>query len=56
VGWKDEKEENRSMRVASVKPNDLSVVKDDSLILIGDALAVQGLLSKGVDDRFYRSL
>jgi hypothetical protein len=35
------------MRVASVKPNDLAVVKDDSLILIGDALAVQGLLSKG---------
>jgi 2-keto-4-pentenoate hydratase/2-oxohepta-3-ene-1,7-dioic acid hydratase in catechol pathway len=35
------------MRVASVKPNDLAVVKDDSLMLIGDALAVQGLLSKG---------
>jgi hypothetical protein len=35
------------MRIASVKPNDLAVVKDGSLILIGDALAVQGLLSKG---------
>jgi hypothetical protein len=34
------------MRIASVKPNDLAVVKDGSLILIGDALAVQGLLSK----------
>ena len=35
------------MRIASVKPNDLAVVKDDSLILIGDALAMEGLFSKG---------
>ena len=35
------------MRIAAVKPNDLAVVKDDAFILIGDALAEQGLLPKG---------
>lgn len=35
------------MRIASVKPNDLAVVQDDSFLLIGDALAESGLLSKG---------
>jgi 2-keto-4-pentenoate hydratase/2-oxohepta-3-ene-1,7-dioic acid hydratase in catechol pathway len=35
------------MRIASVKPNDLAVVHDDKLTLIGDSLAAAGLLPKG---------
>lgn len=35
------------MRIASVKPNDLAVVTNDAFVLIGDALAAQGLLPKG---------
>jgi 2-keto-4-pentenoate hydratase/2-oxohepta-3-ene-1,7-dioic acid hydratase in catechol pathway len=35
------------MRIASVKPNDLAVVTDDGLLLIGDALAATGLLPPG---------
>ena len=35
------------MRIASVKPNDLAVVTDDGFILIGAALAAQGLLPAG---------
>ena len=35
------------MRIASVKPNDLAVVKDGTFVLITDSLAEQGLLPKG---------
>ena len=35
------------MRFASLKPNELGVVKDDAFILIADALAERGLLPKG---------
>lgn len=35
------------MRVASIKPNDLAVVRNEQLIPIGDVLARQGLLPKG---------
>jgi len=35
------------MRIASVKPNDLAVVKDGTFVLIADSLAEQGLLPKG---------
>jgi len=30
------------MRIASVKPNDLAVVKDGTFVLIADSLAEQG--------------
>jgi 2-keto-4-pentenoate hydratase/2-oxohepta-3-ene-1,7-dioic acid hydratase in catechol pathway len=35
------------MRIASVKPNDLAVVNDGTLVFVSDALAEQGLLPKG---------
>lgn len=35
------------MRIASVKPNDLAVVNDDTLVVVSDVLAEQGLLPKG---------
>ena len=35
------------MRLASIKPNDLAVVKDNQLIAIGEALARQGALPRG---------
>jgi len=35
------------MRLASVKPNDLAVVREDGFVLVGDALAEKGLLPKG---------
>lgn len=35
------------MHIASVKPDDLAVVTDNEFVLIGDALAAQGLLPKG---------
>jgi 2-keto-4-pentenoate hydratase/2-oxohepta-3-ene-1,7-dioic acid hydratase in catechol pathway len=35
------------MRIASVKPNDLAVVNDDTLVFVSDVLAEQGLLPKG---------
>ena len=35
------------MRIASVKPNDLAVVNDGTLVFVSDVLAEQGLLPKG---------
>lgn len=35
------------MKFASVKPDELAVVKDDAFVLIGDALAREGILPKG---------
>ncbi len=35
------------MKFASVKPDELAVVKDDAFVLIGDALAREGALPKG---------
>jgi 2-keto-4-pentenoate hydratase/2-oxohepta-3-ene-1,7-dioic acid hydratase in catechol pathway len=35
------------MKFASVKPDELAVVNDDSFVLIGDALAREGVLPKG---------
>lgn len=35
------------MRIASIKPNDLAVVRNDRLVPVGDALAQQGALPKG---------
>ena len=35
------------MRIASVKPNDLAVVNDGTLVFVSDALAEQRLLPKG---------
>ncbi len=35
------------MKFASVKPDELAVVKDDTFVLIGDALAREGVLPKG---------
>ncbi len=35
------------MKFASVKPDELAVVKDDVFVLIGDALAREGVLPKG---------
>ena len=35
------------MRIASVTPNHLAVVTDESFIRIGDTLVTQGLLPKG---------
>ena len=35
------------MKFASVKPDELAVVKDDAFVLIGDALAREGVLPKG---------
>jgi len=34
------------MKFASVKPNELAVVKDDAFVLIGEALAREGVLPK----------
>ena len=34
------------MRFASVKPNHLAVVQDSQLVLVGDALAQEGVLPK----------
>lgn len=34
------------MRIASIKPNDLAVVRNDQLVLIGEALAQQGALPR----------
>jgi 2-keto-4-pentenoate hydratase/2-oxohepta-3-ene-1,7-dioic acid hydratase in catechol pathway len=39
--------ERKQMRIASLKPNELAVVKDDVFIFIADALAERGLLPKG---------
>ena len=35
------------MRIASVKPNDLAVINDGTLVFVSDVLAEQGLLPKG---------
>ncbi len=35
------------MKFASVKPNELAVVKDDAFVLIGEALAQEGALPRG---------
>jgi 2-keto-4-pentenoate hydratase/2-oxohepta-3-ene-1,7-dioic acid hydratase in catechol pathway len=35
------------MRIASVKPDQLAIVKDDSFVLISDALAERGALPRG---------
>ncbi len=35
------------MRIASVKPNNLAVVKDDAFVLVGDELQSRGLLRDG---------
>src|SRR3989338_4308826 len=40
-------ERTKCMRLASIKPNDLAVVKDNQLIAIGEALARQGALPRG---------
>jgi hypothetical protein len=42
-----EQEREKYMRIASVKPNDLAVVNDGTLVFVSDALAEQGLLPKG---------
>jgi 2-keto-4-pentenoate hydratase/2-oxohepta-3-ene-1,7-dioic acid hydratase in catechol pathway len=42
-----EQERGKQMRIASVKPNDLAVVKDGTFVLIADSLVEQGLLPKG---------
>jgi 2-keto-4-pentenoate hydratase/2-oxohepta-3-ene-1,7-dioic acid hydratase in catechol pathway len=35
------------MKLAAVKPNDLAVIKDDAMVLVGDKLAAEGILPKG---------
>ncbi len=35
------------MRIASIKPNDLALVRNNHLIPVGDALAQQGALPRG---------
>ena len=35
------------MKLATVKPNDLAVIKDDAMVLVGSKLAAEGILPKG---------
>jgi 2-keto-4-pentenoate hydratase/2-oxohepta-3-ene-1,7-dioic acid hydratase in catechol pathway len=35
------------MKLAAVKPNDLAVIRDDAMVLVGDKLATEGVLPKG---------